>query len=562
MEQYGMTTDEPTLDDQTVDAPKQNRNRRLGCFRLILRFGIAIFLLLLIWIVVNYPRTPRQGEPLVQPNKEVTFITAPLDSNGDPDYLEYLNHQRSEDVTAENNAAVKILQAYGPEFEGEPLPEDYFRRLGIEPLPQDGDYFVELEHWVENLKYPEGDSELELTDEFWDDSYRLADKVEFARRHPWSEAQFPLLARWLEENRKSMNLFREAAEQDYFFDPIVRQEPGTPILEAKHFAAQMRRRLVRATEINAMKYLQERKIEQALAEAYAIRRAARCNRRASFLVEALLVYGLETNAVEIECRIAQSGLVTAEQLISYRQQIQQLSRIPPPVDAIEPELCRLLDAMLVTGRKNPWASGWVGDAEAMWIACQHSSGEWETAMRIPHPYFERVEAAFRLETYPQRQSALNSCIDDMQYLSIEAYGPSHTVWALAAGRKAKGSLCGKRWTSLLFPTWPVIDTAHCRTEATHLLGSLIFALEIYKLKQGDYPPTLDSLVPDYYETIPLDPFVERPFIYHPPETADGRYQLYSVDLNLVDNGGKPIWDVGAYNGDYPVRVSFDQWEKD
>ena len=38
-------------------------------------------------------------------------------------------------------------------------------------------------------------------------------------------------------------------------------------------------------------------------------------------------------------------------------------------------------------------------------------------------------------------------------------------------------------------------------------------LRDYKAQHGKYPETLDSLVPNFIDGIPTDPFANRPFVY-------------------------------------------------
>jgi hypothetical protein len=60
-------------------------------------------------------------------------------------------------------------------------------------------------------------------------------------------------------------------------------------------------------------------------------------------------------------------------------------------------------------------------------------------------------------------------------------------------------------------------------------------LERYRLAHGQYPETLDALVPQFAEKLPHDIIGGQPLKYH--RTADGRFVLYSVGWNGKDDGG-------------------------
>jgi hypothetical protein len=67
---------------------------------------------------------------------------------------------------------------------------------------------------------------------------------------------------------------------------------------------------------------------------------------------------------------------------------------------------------------------------------------------------------------------------------------------------------------------------------------LALACKLYKQDKGEYPGTLQELVPDYIPELPDDPFSEGYFIYK--RRGDGGFILYSVGPNGVDDGGKGI----------------------
>jgi len=58
---------------------------------------------------------------------------------------------------------------------------------------------------------------------------------------------------------------------------------------------------------------------------------------------------------------------------------------------------------------------------------------------------------------------------------------------------------------------------------------LFFALKAWKLDQSELPETLDSLVPEYLEAVPIDDFDGRPMRY-----LRGQKVIYSIDSDLVD----------------------------
>lgn len=66
------------------------------------------------------------------------------------------------------------------------------------------------------------------------------------------------------------------------------------------------------------------------------------------------------------------------------------------------------------------------------------------------------------------------------------------------------------------------------------LARTALAIERYRLATGSIPRDLESLVPDYLDHVPLDPYDGRPIRYQP--TASG-YRLYNVAEDGRDDGG-------------------------
>jgi hypothetical protein len=65
------------------------------------------------------------------------------------------------------------------------------------------------------------------------------------------------------------------------------------------------------------------------------------------------------------------------------------------------------------------------------------------------------------------------------------------------------------------------------------------ALERFRLDQGQYPASLDALLPHYLDRLPADILAAAPAPLKYLRTPDAGFKLYSVGLNRVDDGGKP-----------------------
>jgi hypothetical protein len=83
--------------------------------------------------------------------------------------------------------------------------------------------------------------------------------------------------------------------------------------------------------------------------------------------------------------------------------------------------------------------------------------------------------------------------------------------------------------------------------AAEIAGSRVFlALLAYKSRFGAYPKTLHDLKHKLGWKLPVDPFTGEDLIYKPH--AHG-FLLYSVGLNMKDDGGTPVARRGPEKGD-------------
>ena len=103
----------------------------------------------------------------------------------------------------------------------------------------------------------------------------------------------------------------------------------------------------------------------------------------------------------------------------------------------------------------------------------------------------------------------------------------------------------KRLAAIVIPNFTKAEqtTAHNQTMVNE--AQIVCALECYRLAHGEYPGTLDALVPQFIKKLPHDIIGGKPLIYRPmadqPSPSSGaaseKFLLYSVGWNEMDDGG-------------------------
>ena len=99
-------------------------------------------------------------------------------------------------------------------------------------------------------------------------------------------------------------------------------------------------------------------------------------------------------------------------------------------------------------------------------------------------------------------------------------------------------------------------------QASADLARTAIALERHRLAHGEFPESLDALVPQFIAKVPHDVIGGGPLKYR--RTRDGQFVLYSVGWNEKDDGGVVVYrkgsstDVDRDQGDwvwrYPAKV--------
>ena len=96
----------------------------------------------------------------------------------------------------------------------------------------------------------------------------------------------------------------------------------------------------------------------------------------------------------------------------------------------------------------------------------------------------------------------------------------------------------KLFARLLLPAISKAGQKFAYTQANVDQAVVACGLERYRLTHGQFPETLDALIPQFADKIPHDLITGEPLKYH--RTEDGYFVLYSVGWNGKDDGGKTV----------------------
>jgi hypothetical protein len=489
--------------------------------------------------------------PKVPLGKDTTVVTGPLTKEGYIDYEAALNDRLGKGITPEKNANVLIYKALGPAPEGgNGMPAEYFRRMGMEPPPKEGPYFVSFYRYIkDDVKL-----EREKWDEMWDQQSRAAVR-------PWAAKDYPHIAAWLKVNEKPLALVVEATKRPDYFNPLAshrdKKGPGG-LIAALLPGVQKCRELVNALTARAMLRVAEGQFDAAWEDLLAAHRLGRLVARGATLIEALVGIAIEQITNQADLAYLERAELTPRQVRARLKDLQSLPPLPPMADKIDlGERFMYLDCVQMVrrggfGQMEGLAGGKANKPTAEELKALEKI-DWAPALREGNRWYDRLAAAARLKTRAQREAAFDKIDEDLKALKKEATAPENLLKLLmgrVAPDKTVGKAIGNVMVGLLVPATRKMQTAYDRAEQAQRNLQVAFALAGYRGEHGRYPAALDALAPKYLPAVPGDVFSGKALVYRP---ADKGYLVYSVGPNGKDDGGR--WYDDDPPGDDPrVRM--------
>jgi hypothetical protein len=479
--------------------------------------------------------------------KDTTFVTGPIDKNGYVNYEAALNDILGKGVTPDNNANVLLWKAFGPKPEGgDGMPAEYFKRLGIEEPPPDGDYFIDLGRYLKEV--------LQVNQE---DVQTVYDQQGRATQRPWTAKDYPDIAAWLKANEKPLAVVVEAVKRPKYFNPLVSRrgaDDPSSLIGCLIPSVQKCREFVAALTARAMLRLAEGKEAEAWDDLLAAHRLARHLSSGGTLIETLVAYAIHAVACNSTLAYVERAGLTADRYLGRLKELRDLPPMAPLADKIGTgERLMGLDAiqMIRSGRGDKGLAPEEQKALAMI--------DWNLILRSCNKWYDRMSAAMRIKDRAEREKEFDVIEKELEETVKKNRDPDikKLIKQVGAG-KVVAQKIGDVLMGLLAPAVRKVQYAEDRTEQITRNLHVAFALAAYRKAEGRYPAKLADLAPKYLAAVPGDVFTGKELIYKP--SANG-YLFYSIGANGKDDGGQ--WYGDDPPGDDPrVRMPLPELKKD
>lgn len=516
--------------------------RAVGCIAFILLTGAAP--------AVAQTKEGGSGNSIrLTVSRETTFLTEPLDEEGWLDYGRALELQMSQGVTPENNAAVLLWQALGPAEIQPPAREDFFRRLGIEPLPAEGDYFVNLFMFL-----PIPPVGVDPSD--WDTGLR--ERLAHAIERPWTAREFPEIADWIDANEAPLELVKSAQQRKEYYSPPLYMVGSRRLREVLLPQVQESRAMAQALLARGMRRLADGQIDDAWSDVMFTHLLARMVSRGFCLVELLVGSAIESMACAADSAMFRHGHLSETQAQTFLADLNSLPRFVETAEIVDrTERLLPLDAYSHYVR-HPDVSvdgDWIPSQPVREILTQMidvpAGSEHDEALRACNQWFDRIVRAMRIESRRERRRELAQLSEEQQRIREKSKDPEWIKGQFdMAGATGRGALIGNLLVAALPSTVISGRESEDRVTARIRLSRLGMALAWSRAEHGRFPASLDALKPLIADPGLTDPFADAPFVYKPDENG---YVVYSLGSNGQDGGGRTS-DEGDGCDDLVVRV--------
>jgi hypothetical protein len=503
----------------------------VGTLALSLGVGLAV-------VEREARRTRDANSALAQSNTRLavaneTLATANADLNAEKGraFITALNKRLAVGVTPENNAAVLIWQALGPQGDAARVPPQYFAWLGIARPPERGDYFISFERYVEvHLKA---------------DPKAALGELDYAQSRPWTTKKFPVIASWLEIIEGPLALVIQATKRPHYYSPVVPEESGT-LLDIR-IPTQEYRRLAGALLARAMLRASQGARDDAWQDLLACHRLARLLGQSGTLIECLISFAIDRMASLSDLAYLARTEPDARHVARCLNDLRRLPPLPDIVDRIS--LCdRFMALESVTmpeGNRidlikklyrtvGPRNDRKRAEVERFLNSVTQQDVDWDATLGIVNRWYDRAVGVMRVTNLGLRAKELLQI--ESEAAAMETSDPKDL---LAGDALANGKVMGSILLDMLYPRVSKVQQAADRALQNQENLRLAFALAWFRREHGSYPKRLDELAPKYVSQIHPDSFSGRALVYQP--SGDG-YLLYSTGVNGKDEGGRGFED--------------------
>lgn len=436
---------------------------------------------------------------------DTTRLTGPLLPDGSVDYVAAINAIESRGVTPRNNAACILLRLTDAGMNQPPYIRrriDTLKLIGAQIHPADE---IAWQPWP-------GFANPTPTDDPQSPTY--VDRFSQAETRPWSGKDMPDLTAWLTSNDAALAVAQAASQRSRFWLPIV-MVPGDNASLPLNGDVSLWRGLAQALCIRGMSRLHERDTSGALQDLLTLQRLGSLIGQSPELLVALTGSGMESLACQASWTLLGDSRIPAAALRRWSADLTAMTPIPvPPTGIVRRahfDALHMVQVLAAVETAEMLKHMSAADLQAAMAAAAKASIpvlDWNRILRLVNSIYDDLEKD-RSALPAARRAAEEQAVDDRikQFEQLVEAGPRlPSQWLLPQPGETSNAYSDRVGANILMMQLPsfrhLAETFRQCDQRVDWTAKVGMALAIYRLDHGEYPVSLDALVPAYLPRLP------------------------------------------------------------
>ncbi len=460
--------------------------------------------------------------------------------------MKTLNERLSKDLRPEDNAAVLMLQAFGPEtFESE-LKRDTYELMGVKELPGNSPLFVTLGEFALTLDgvTPANahSTALDIQAEMFEAAERL-----------WTEKDLPRVAGYLEANKEMLEVITKASQKPRYYVPLLSIEQPPRLLSAALNVERRFQYIARMLSARALLHAKQGNFEACLQDFMTGHRIAWLLIDGSPLdVSVAKAHVVDAIICHAEIKLIESGTLTKPQLEVFAKTIQELpplhtaeraidigerAIVHQEIELLSTDLASVAGFFEVPGQETVPPSE-IPDLSTL---------KWDLALQRADEIWDKIVKSLATKDRAEQDklfAELNAQYE--KWAEDDDADPRKFTELLKKDPVAASRLIGENMAMALRPFWWQRRLTDERARVRRDLVRLGIALARYRADHSEYPASLTELAPQYLPTIPVEAHSALPFTYK--RESNGEALVLSTGANLKVDSNSPFSD------DHSIRL--------
>ncbi|TWT30439.1 hypothetical protein KOR34_49980 [Posidoniimonas corsicana] len=470
-------------------------------------------------------------------SRKTTYLTDPLADDGLPDYSGALLAKLRNGVTPENNGGILYLMAMWPAGLEPEHHQVVCDALGMAVPHSDGIQLpasnpllrTKLSHWLRKRVAPATHAES------FDGANKAVRMIELLESQPWRAEDAPPVANYVAEHEEHYRLLHAAVKKERFYvpSPSLIIDPKNSWIERDKSRVDSTRCAARCLALRAELRIGQGDLPGAWSDCRAMYALA------DSLDKELVIDRLTSDFIEgLSDRtclriLAEKNLrpANANEVLAFHRQRGSRDRFAATIDW-DARHTAITDLLIYARIRRPLnePSRESDRRLAKWVAARF---DWNSILETFNTGYSELAAIAELSSWQERNEALEDWMSELEENADAIHPSGKSLTAMLTWKSRSDSLA----RSLLYAHASPLKTCFLvedRCNARRGLMTVAAALAAHRCEHGDYPDSLDALVPGKLSSAPTDLFHNASLEFR--RTTEG-YLLYSLGPNRKDDGG-------------------------